>query len=486
MRQAIQLRLGDKSRLLAILSMLLVAGFLGTSVMAYRAAAHAVRASIEERQLPVAAESVYARLQKDLVEPLFVSSMMANDTFLHDWVKAGEKDAEPMRKYLAEIQRRYNTLTSFFVSDASLRYYHPSGVLKTVSPDEWRDAWYYRVRSLAEPYEINVDIDLANADALTVFINYRVIDADGAYLGTAGVGLAVDAMSGMVARLREEYGTAVYFVDEDGAIIAGTPSDLAQAPATTRQAPGLAVAADQALAAGGGSFSYRGRDGSILLHVRWIPELRWYLFVEQNESMSIAGAKQALALNIGLYAAILALALLAVGFTVDRFQGRLERAATHDTLTGALNRLAFSAVAEQALKSSRRSGEPLSAIIMDADDFKRVNDGYGHPEGDKVLVTAVRAAMDSLRDSDLFCRWGGEEFLLLLPGCDMQEALAVAEKVRQAIAQATALSCSIGISMSGGIASLAEDEDMESLVRRADEALLKAKRLGRDRVLCAD
>lgn len=473
--------LGDKGKLLLFLAVLLAAGFSGTSLLAYKAARDGVRTSIEENALPVAAESVYARLQRDLVEPIFVSSMMANDTFLHDWVLDGERSPEAMQKFLTEVQSRYSTITAFFVSDRSRRYYHPSGVLKLVEPDEWRDAWYWRVRGMAEPYELNVDMDLANADVLTVFINYRVVDAAGEYLGAAGVGLTIDAMARMAARLRDEFGTSVYFVDPEGVIVAGMPAGYKVPLPTVFHEPGLRDAAMEAIKAGGGAFRYHANHGDVLLHVRWLPEVRWFLFVEQAEAASVAGSRRALRFNLGVYSGILVLVLLAATLTVDRFQRRLERAATHDTLTGALNRLAFGAVADHAIKDARRTGLPLSAVMVDADGFKTVNDSFGHPDGDKVLKAIVDAALGMMRQSDAFCRWGGEEFLFLLPGCDAEAAKTVTEKVRAAAAEMTARQSPVGVTLSAGIATLREQEDFDTLVRRADDALLQAKRTGKNR-----
>jgi diguanylate cyclase (GGDEF)-like protein len=485
MRKIIDLGFGDKGKLLAFLAVLLVVGFTGTSLLAFKAARDGVRTSIEENALPVAAESVYARLQRDLVEPIFVSSMMANDTFLHDWVLDGEQPPEAMQKFLTEIQSRYDTITAFFVSDYSRRYYHPQGILKLVDPDEWRDAWYWRVRGMAEPYELNVDVDLANADALTVFINYRVVDVDGEFLGAAGVGLTVDAMAGMAARLRDEFGTSVYFVDPDGIIVAGMPAGHKTPLPTVNHYPPLRDVAMKAIKAGGGAFRYHTGDGDVLLHVRWLPEVHWFLFVEQAEAASVAGSRRALRLNLGVYTGILILVLLAATFTVDRFQSRLERAATHDTLTGALNRLAFSAVADHAIKDARRTGVPLSAVMVDADGFKAVNDRFGHPDGDKVLKAIVGAVTGVMRQSDAFCRWGGEEFLFLLPGCEPEAAQAVAEKVRAAVAETTIKDCPVMVTLSAGIATLQEKEDFDALVRRADNALLQAKRAGKNRSVIA-
>jgi diguanylate cyclase (GGDEF)-like protein len=485
MRKIIDLGFGDKGKLLAFLAVLLVIGFTGTSLLAYKAARDGVRTSIEENALPVAAESVYARLQRDLVEPIFVSSMMANDTFLHDWVLNGEETPEAMQKFLNEVQTRYGTITAFFVSERSGRYYHPSGILKLIDPDEWRDTWYWRVRGMDEPYELNVDVDLANADALTVFINYRVVDVDGTFLGAAGVGLTVDAMAGMAARLRDEFGTAVYFVDPDGIIVAGMPAGYKTPLPTVNHEPALQAVAMKAMEAGGGAFRYQTADGDVLLHVRWLPEVRWFLFVEQAEAASVAGSRRALRLNLLVYTGILMLVLLAATLTVDRFQSRLERAATHDTLTGALNRLAFGAVADHAIKDARRTGSPLSAVMVDADGFKEINDRFGHPDGDKVLKSIVGAVLGVMRQSDAFCRWGGEEFLFLLPSCDPEAAKAVAEKVRAAAEETTARDCPVTVTLSAGIATLRDQEDFDALVRRADDALLQAKRAGKNRSVIA-
>ncbi len=472
--------LGDKARLLAALTVLLLAGFLGTGYFAFLAARDSIRANIEKNDLPVAAESVYARLQKDLVEPVFVSSMMANDTFLHDWIVGGERDLDAVVRYLGEIKARYGAFTAFFVSERTGRYYYPEGILKTVSPSESRDEWYYRVRSMSEPYELNVDPDLANADALTIFINYRVIDTDGTYLGAAGVGLAVDSMTRMVATLKSEYGTNVYFVDRSGRIVAGEPYG-----GPGPEDPALAPIYRRDLRVGPGSFRYRHGSENVLLFVRWLPEVGWFLFVERPEDAAMAGARRALYLNLVVYVLILVLALLAAGFTVNRFQSRLERTASFDPLTGAMNRLAFQTVADHSIREARREGRPLSVILFDIDHFKAVNDTLGHAAGDEALKTVVRTCAATLRASDLLCRWGGEEFLVLLPASGPDGAFAAAEKLRAAVSAERLAPGSPTVTISAGTATLRPEEDLSSLVQRADERLLEAKRTGRNRTVRA-
>jgi diguanylate cyclase (GGDEF)-like protein len=338
---------------------------------------------------------------------------------------------------------------------------------------------------MAKPYELNVDPDLAHGDALTIFVNYRVIDSAGAFLGAAGVGISIDTLRGMVSRFRSEFGTSIYFIKGDGSLVAGSPFGLAKAYPSVSADPDLALVAAEAIAAGGGSFRYsRGRE-VILLRALKLPELSWYVFAERPEGAAVAGARKALYFNLALCALVLCLVLFAAVFTVDRFQSRLERSASLDPLTLALNRLAFDAIAEHALKACRRSGERLSALMFDIDEFKKVNDELGHPAGDAVLVTTVACARATIRESDLLCRWGGEEFLVLLCDCGASDAQAITEKLRAAIEAGTAADSPAKVTVSAGIAELRPEEDFDALVSRADGALLEAKRAGRNRAVAA-
>jgi diguanylate cyclase (GGDEF)-like protein len=477
--------LGEKRRLIGFVAAIIVAGFGGSSLLGFLAARDAIRASIEGEALPAAAESVYSQLQTDLVEPVFVSSMMGNDSFLQDWAARGESDKGAIRKYLGQITSRYGAFTAFFVSEKTGLYYYAGGVLKTVSPAEPRDAWYYRVRSMARPYELNVDPDLAHGDALTIFVNYRVIDSGGAFIGAAGVGISLDTLRGMIERFRSDFGTSIYFVRADGSLVAGSPFGLVKAYPSVSADPALSAAAARALATGGGSFRYsRGRE-VILLRALKLPELSWYVFAERPEGAAVAGARKALYLNLALCAAVLCLVLLTSILTVNRFQTRLERSASIDPLTGALNRLAFDAIAEHAVKASQRSASPLSVLMFDIDAFKKVNDELGHPAGDAVLERVASSARASIRESDLLCRWGGDEFLALFSDCRAADALAIAEKLRAAVRDRSGPDWPAKVAVSAGIAELESGESFDALVGRADAALLEAKRAGRDRTTLA-
>ena len=162
----------------------------------------------------------------------------------------------------------------------------------------------------------------------------------------------------------------------------------------------------------------------------------------------------------------------------------LREQATHDGLTGLLNRNSILEALDGEISRSARSGEPVSAIMVDLDRFKLVNDTQGHVIGDAVLREAARRLKSSARRYDSVGRYGGEEFLIVLPGCDGDAAAAQAERMREALggtpilttSQPLAVTASMGVSCSFSC-------PPETLVRQADDALYAAKAGGRNRVV---
>jgi diguanylate cyclase (GGDEF)-like protein len=167
-----------------------------------------------------------------------------------------------------------------------------------------------------------------------------------------------------------------------------------------------------------------------------------------------------------------------------RLVSRLEREAAEDPLTGLANRRAFSGACEKEMQRAAREGGDAALVVLDLDHFKDVNDAYGHPYGDRVLIEVAAALKATVRGLDTVARIGGEEFALLLPGADTARAWEVAERARANIAHAAlphgAITCSAGIAAAGGPAALACD-----LLALADGALYEAKRKGRNRTVIA-
>ncbi len=164
-----------------------------------------------------------------------------------------------------------------------------------------------------------------------------------------------------------------------------------------------------------------------------------------------------------------------------RAEQEIHILATTDSLTGIANRREFSGILENEMSRARRYGTPLSLLMYDLDHFKRVNDTFGHNAGDAVLQTVTGLVKQNIRTVDVPARWGGEEFMVLMPQSDMAAARSAAEKLRQVIAQYRFDKAGT-ITVSFGVTEFVPQDDSNSLLKRVDDALYLAKERGRNRV----
>jgi len=166
---------------------------------------------------------------------------------------------------------------------------------------------------------------------------------------------------------------------------------------------------------------------------------------------------------------------------------QLRRYATTDPLTKVWNRRAFLQQSGLSLRKCIGERTPATVVIYDIDHFKHVNDVFGHPYGDRILVKTAEAMNSSLRSKDLMCRWGGEEFVVYLDGVGGKEALRIAERIRRSAGEAT-LGEKISVTLSGGVCTIYPDEPetLEKALKKADKGLLRAKGAGRNRICLSD
>ncbi|HOA07634.1 MAG TPA: sensor domain-containing diguanylate cyclase [Spirochaetota bacterium] len=471
-----------RRKTLVMVGIILLAGFSATSLISFHFSRASLIKQIRTSELPLTSDNIYSEIQRDLIRPVFISSLMSHDTFVRDWVLHGESDHTKMTKYLREIKERYGAFTSFFVSDKSFIYYHADGILKKISPAEERDIWYFRVKNMKEDFEINVDPDMANRDTMTIFINYKVFDYMQKYIGATGVGLNASSVKNLIENYQNKYDRNIYFADKNGDIVLyGTAFDYGGK--NIKNIPGIQDISSSILSGSEGSFTYHKNGKPVYLYTRFINEFQWYLIVEQDGSKAVRSMLSAMIMNLFISLLVTACVLLITNLIVTKYQHRIEHLAVTDKLTGVYNRQIFDVSIAASHNDYIRYDKPYSVIIADVDNFKFINDNYSHLAGDKMLCKTSEMIRSRIRESDTLFRWGGDEFLILMNNCNIENAYAVAEKIRLAVSEIKIISDNdiITISLSIGVAQNRKDEPIEGIISRADKKLYESKSAGRNK-----
>jgi diguanylate cyclase (GGDEF)-like protein len=190
---------------------------------------------------------------------------------------------------------------------------------------------------------------------------------------------------------------------------------------------------------------------------------------------------------IGMFSSSMKQSLYQSGQKLKEAYKRIEELAELDELTGSFNRRCIMRMLDEELARTARSGSPCSIALIDLDWFKRINDAYGHPTGDEVLRTFAITMFANIRNVDRFGRYGGEEFLLVLPDMTVDGAVRALDRLRAIIADLdwSAFSSGMRVTISAGVATLRPDETPDTFLARADSALYSAKAKGRNRIACA-
>lgn len=351
-----------------LVCLILFAGFLTNSISSYMVARSNLRLSITESTLPLTSDNVYSEIQRDLLNPVFISSLMANDTFLRDWALEGETDTNLITKFLHEIKVQYSTVSSFFVSEKSRNYYHAHGLLKEIKEDAERDAWYFKAKTIDAPYEINVDLDMANQDEMTIFINHRVFDYGGEFIGITGVGLTVNKVNNLISNYEAKYDRQIYFVDADGQIVLRPANSPLLKHKSLQEIPGLDAYSDDLLSKRLTSTTYE-RDGHThMLNCRYVPELNWFLIVEQSEAAMLEPIKEQLSFNILLALLVTTVVAWICGSVIKRTQARIEKRNIELTQINHENEIQKQELALAAEQLST-ANQKLSELNQEKDEF---------------------------------------------------------------------------------------------------------------------
>jgi diguanylate cyclase (GGDEF)-like protein len=471
-----------KNYVVITVTFLLLTFTIGSSVINYEKALKEMEINLKERSLPLSIDNIYSEVQKNIIEPTLVSSMMANDTFLKDWLIHEESQPDKISKYLESIKNRYGMFSTFLVSDKTGNYYTSKGLIEKVKKSNIENAWYFKFKDNPENHEINLDFNKYLADSLIMFINYKIFDDKFHYLGATGIGIKISYINEMLKHFRLRYNFNVFFTDKKGNVVL-SENELNQ-PNKLINIKELDLKNNDLMIENPELFEYKKDGKTYILNSKFIKELNLFLFVEVKLDTFTGEVRKTFIMNLITSLFITIVIIIIILFTIKSYNKKLEKLALYDGLTHLQNRRTFNGYFEKALKQFKRDKIPKSIIFFDLDDFKLVNDNYGHLVGDDVLKRIAAILKLQIRDSDNVARWGGEEFLILLNNSDLEQTFNIAEKLRNCFENDIELNNLVkeGITASFGVSTFKSDDTIEKIISRADKTLYKVKNSGKNRV----
>ena len=474
-----------KTKVVLIIASLLLGVSITGSIINYHKNVRDTQAQLQNTSLPLSVDNIYTEIQQRMIEPLLVSSLMSNDTFLRDWIMEGETDLNGIVRYLTEIQQKYDVFTTFLVSDVIKNYYHPRGLIDVINKENSADAWYFRFKEQSEPYEINLDHNANLGDFLVMFINYKVMNYKKEMIGVTGVGVRLLNIEQMLNSFKTRYKYDVYFVDQKGELTLF--SKALNKRGNIANIEGLRQIEESIFEGKQTQFEYKDKDGEYLLNTKYIEKLKLHLFVEINKKEYLDELKKTFYGNLLASILVTVLVTFIILYTINIYQKQLVQLASEDALTGLANRRKFNEHFEKLYKLYKKGINRLTLFLIDIDDFKEVNDTFGHLIGDEALIRVADILRVELRASDMIARWCGEEFALLLVDVSPEKAMEIAQKLCQAIKEDKVLTQLLQkpLTVSIGLGELSSLESQDGLVYKVDNALYEAKKAGKDQVVVA-
>ncbi|WP_185964386.1 sensor domain-containing diguanylate cyclase [Aliikangiella marina] len=417
---------------------------------------------------------VYRLVNEQLLKPLHIAQTFASSLDFNNSLETAQIDEAVL---LAQLKRLHDkTGMVFFVASEKARkqYFSDGNVIDLI---EGKVFWYFEALKV----EQDVIADLGQVGDVHLFFDVKIYGSNDEFLGFVGVGKRLQTFLDSFQQYKKQYGYDFLFVNDVNDIILTSLPDLV---VTGEHIPKLdslkwyqeSIKQQQDL----DSLLISNEDEDFLISEFTIEELNWRLLLLVPLKERQAQITKSFIDNTLIAFSLVALLFIASFYFVMFYKRRLENQIELDHLSGLPNRNFI----QRRYNQLRRKKLELCTIIVDLDHFKQVNDTYGHNAGDFIIQKASEILSFELRRMDMVGRWGGEEFVMLIPTSSPQEGLAIAERARQLLEKASFdyEGTVIKVTASFGVASGNASLSLSKLLANADLALYEAKKKGRNRV----
>ena len=400
-----------RNLILLITSTILVVSFGFSTAISLKSIDTLVKANNKDNSVIYANEVSNAVI--DVFSEAVAVSQMMNNTLIRKILKDTDSfsDAERneiIRNYLSDIVSTFGFSTAFLADDRTMSYYAEQGFTKTIDPSNPDDDWYIPFKSSGKLYELNVDNDQANNNRMTIYINARMKDSNGQFLGVCGVGVPIKQVILLLQSIEAQNDISIKLVSPDGVVRVARSGQLVF-QRTEQELKELLKQYNTSE-----PYTYFSRDADGYTIIKYIAECDWYAVIDYEGGKSTQFSTL-LFKNLMVCLFIMLAVLTVVNFVLNNFTRHTEKfveEALEDQLTGLKNRRAYSLEVERLNKLS--SLQEITVVTMDINGLKLTNDSFGHTAGDDLLRGAAQIMKDFFNGNgwNLF-RTGGDEFIAL-------------------------------------------------------------------------
>ncbi|RXJ88733.1 GGDEF domain-containing protein [Arcobacter sp. CECT 8983] len=473
--------MGTKYKVVFLITSLLIILSISISFINYSISYYSVQKQLKNQTLPLFLNNVYLDIQKHIVKPHIISSTMANNSFLKNWLKE-ESNTEKIKEYLFSIKKDYDLFNTFLVSEKTKKYYTKDGVLEVINEKNPLNAWYFDFKESDKNHEMNLDLNKFMSDDLIIFINYKIYDENSKLLGVTGVSLKTLYINKILKTFRTHKHFIVSFYNKNGQMVLSEKYINSKYSDSGKKS--LSKFKQEILSKDSSMLEYKENGNTYILNSKYIPELDLYLTVETNLENFTYNITNVLYFNMIVSFLVTAIIAFLVYLIIKNYSKKIEFLSQHDPLTKVSNRRDFELKLNTYFNLMKRKRNDICLIFIDIDDFKSLNDKLGHHIGDKVLVQFANIMQSEIRKTDLFARWGGEEFLIALIDSNISDTTNLTEKLRMLIENDIKLNklTKTKVTASFGITKLEEDDTIEEAISRADKAMYLSKNEGKNQV----
>jgi diguanylate cyclase (GGDEF)-like protein len=434
------------------------------------------------KQVQSAITPLFSLVTSEILRPLNVANFMANNHFIIDYANQDNIEKEYIAEYLKGISKSYNMLAFIALKKHKLMLDSDAkeSLLNSTEPE-----WYHRLKDLpGEQFS-----DIGNSEDPHLYFDNKIRNKDGEFIGFTGVAIDLNYFASKFKEYSDRFGFELYFVDNNN-IITLSSNSIMKSESHHRESLMTRLsdlpwhqsllknnAADKNLST---EVMYTTAEG-LLISQMPIQELNWRMFIVSPPAVEQNGYWQIFISRFVLFFFIVITLYLLLLNSINYFKARLIKHSETDYLTQLPNRSHI----HSRFDSIAKHNKDLCVVLADIDNFKSINDTYGHLVGDDVLRIVAEQLSHSLRKVDVIGRWGGEEFIMLLPETSAEQALIIVERIRENIAAIsfpiTTTSGTFSTTISFGICQLPLNNNaINDYIAAADQALYKAKSNGKN------